>query len=238
VQCCRRGHGWFEYPDRGSKTEVETDRFFQQFSRVKPAAPPPEPRLVDGVQADFAVQRYVGLRRPFGSGDNSHRHGAQAGDQYVDRQHDDRMVTHSWQARVPDITSQRVHRLVAVGCNHSCWQWSRLAVVELVVSCREIHFTSPPVHQPQPSRTSSEGPSRPSTACRRRRTGTALAPPVRRRGPAGRRWDAVRSRGPPGRCSPGGRWHWAGSARSGRSRSRRWAHRVCGADGHGRRGSC
>lgn len=102
---------------------------------MKPSAPPPEPRLADRVQvcridiadvitreASLAVQRYVGLRRPFGSGDDSYRHRAQAGDQYVDRQHDDRMITHSWQACVPDITPERVHRLVAVGCNHSSWQ--------------------------------------------------------------------------------------------------------------------
>lgn len=153
------------HPDRRSKTEVETNGFFQaeQLARVKPSAPPPEPGLVDRVQvcridiadvitreASFAIQRYVGLRRPFSSGDDSYRHGAEARDQYVDRQHDDRMITYSWQARVPDITAERVHRLVAVGCNHSSWQWSRLAVIELVVSCREIHFASPPMHQPQP----------------------------------------------------------------------------------------
>jgi len=154
--------GWRVF--RGSETEVDADGFFQphELARVKPSATAPEPRFVDRVQvcridiadvitreASFAIQGYVGLRRPFSSGDDGYRHGAQARDQHVDRQHDDRMLTCPRQARVPDITPERVHGLVAVGCNHSSGQRSRLAAVELVVGCREIHFTSAPVQQPE-----------------------------------------------------------------------------------------
>jgi hypothetical protein len=115
---------------------------------MKPSAPVPQPRLVDRVQVcrvnvadvvtretSVATQGYVRLPRPFGSGNDSHRYGAQPRDQHIDRQHDDRMITRPWQARVLDITSERVHGLVTVGCNHSSWQRSRLAPIELVVSC-------------------------------------------------------------------------------------------------------
>jgi len=100
-------------------------------------------------EARFAVQGYVGLGRSLSSGDDRYRHGAQARDQNVDRQYDDRMIARPGKVRVPDVASQRFHRLVGVCCHHSRRQRSRLPCVELVVGRGEVHLTGTPMEQAQ-----------------------------------------------------------------------------------------
>jgi len=78
-----------------NEAEVGANGFFQahQLAWVKPSAPASQPGNVDRVQvcgvdeadivareARFAVQGYVGLGRSLSSGDDGHRHGAQARD--------------------------------------------------------------------------------------------------------------------------------------------------------------
>jgi len=147
-----------------SEAEVGANDSFQahQLAWVKPSAPTPQPRFVDRVQvcgvdeadvvareARFAVQGYVGLGRSLSSGDDGHRHGAQAGDHHVDCQYDDRVIADPGKASVPDVASQRLHRLAGVCCHHSCGQRSRPAGVELVVGRGEIHLAGTPVEQAQ-----------------------------------------------------------------------------------------
>jgi hypothetical protein len=100
-------------------------------------------------EARFAVQRYVGLGRSLSSGDDGHRHGAQARDHHVDRQYDDRMIADPGKVSVPDVASEWLHRLVGVCCHYSCGQWSSSPGVELVVGCGEIHLAGTPVEQAQ-----------------------------------------------------------------------------------------
>jgi hypothetical protein len=148
----------------GSEAEVGANGFFQahQLALVKPSAPAPQPGFVDRVQvcgvdeadivareARFAVQGYVGLGRSLSSGDDGHRHGAQARDHHVDRQYDDRVIADPGKMSVPDIASQWIHRLVGVCCHHSCGQWGRPSGIELVVSCGEVHLARTPVEQAQ-----------------------------------------------------------------------------------------
>ncbi len=99
----------------------------------------PQPRLVDRVevcrvdvadvvarQARFAVYRYMRLPRSFSPGDDGDRHGAQARDQDVDRQDNDRVIPCPGKARIPDVASERLHRLLRVCCHHARWQRSCL----------------------------------------------------------------------------------------------------------------
>lgn len=101
-------------------------------------------------QARFAVYRYMGLRRSFGSGDDGDRHGAQARDQNVDRQDYDRVIPYSRKARIPHVAPERLHRLIRVCCNHARRQRSCLPRIELVVSGGDIHLAGAPVKQAQP----------------------------------------------------------------------------------------
>ena len=78
------------------------------------------------------------------------RYGAQARDQDVDRQDHDRVIPCVGKARIPDVASERLHRLLRICCNHACWQWSCVPRIELVVSGGDIHLASAPVKQAQP----------------------------------------------------------------------------------------
>jgi len=100
--------------------------------------------------ARFAVYGYMCLRRPFSSGDDGDRYGAEARDQDIDRQDYDRVIPCAGKACMPDVTSERLHRLLRVCCNHARWQWSCLPRIELVVSGGDIHLASAPVKQAQP----------------------------------------------------------------------------------------
>jgi hypothetical protein len=75
-----------------SEAQIEADSFFQahQLTWMESPSPAPQSRLVDGVQvgrvdvadvvtreAGIAVQGDVGLRRPFGSGNDRDRHRAE-----------------------------------------------------------------------------------------------------------------------------------------------------------------
>lgn len=101
-------------------------------------------------QARFAVYGYMRLRRSFSSGDDGDRYGAQARDQDVDRQDYDGVIPCPGKARIPDVASKRLHRLLVVCCNHARWQRSCLPRIELVVSGGDIHLASAPVQQSQP----------------------------------------------------------------------------------------
>ena len=101
-------------------------------------------------QARFAVYGYMRLRRSFSSGDDGDRYGAQARDQDVDRQDYDGVIPCPGKARIPDVASKRLHRLLVVCCNHARWQRSCLPRIELVVSGGDIHLASAPVKQTQP----------------------------------------------------------------------------------------
>jgi hypothetical protein len=92
----------------------------------------------------------MGLRRSFSSGDDCDRYGAQARDQDVDRQDHDQVIPCPGQARIPDVASKWLHRLLRVCCHHARWQRSRLPRIELVVSGGDIHLASAPVQQAQP----------------------------------------------------------------------------------------
>jgi hypothetical protein len=144
--------------------EVGANGFFQahQLAWVKPSAPASQPGFVDRVQvcgvdeadivareARFAAQGYVGLGRSLSSSDDGHRHGAQPGDHHVDRQYDDRVIADPGKVSVPDVASQRLHRLVGVCCHHSFGQRSRPPGVELVVGHGEVHLAGTPVEQAQ-----------------------------------------------------------------------------------------
>jgi hypothetical protein len=155
---------WLKNKRARSEAEVGANGSFQahQLAWVKPSAMTPQPGFVDRVQvcgvdeadivareARFAVQGYVGLGRPPSSGHDGHCHGAQARDHHVDRQYDDRVIADPGKMSVPDIASQRLHRLVGVCCHHSCGQRGRSPVVKLVVSCGEVHLARTPVKQAQ-----------------------------------------------------------------------------------------
>ncbi len=101
-------------------------------------------------QARFAIYGYMRLRRSFSSGNDSDRYRAQPRDQDVDRQDDDRVIPRPGKARIPDVTSERLHRLLRVCRNHARWQRSCLPRIELVVSGGDIHLASAPVKQAQP----------------------------------------------------------------------------------------
>ena len=101
-------------------------------------------------QARFAVYGYMRLRRSFSSGDDGDRHGAQTRDQDVDRQNYDRVIPRPGKARIPDVASERLHRLLRVRRNHAGWQRSCLPRIELVVSGGDVHLASAPVKQAQP----------------------------------------------------------------------------------------
>ena len=60
-------------------------------------------------EAGIAIYRDVGLRRPFSSGNDGCRHRAEARDEHVDRQDDDRMLPYSRQPGIPDVASERLH---------------------------------------------------------------------------------------------------------------------------------
>jgi hypothetical protein len=85
------------------------------------------------------------LRRSFSSGDDSDRYGAQARDKDIDRQDYDRVIACPGKARIPDVTSERLHSLLRVCCDHAGWQRSCLPRIELIVSGRDIHLASTPV---------------------------------------------------------------------------------------------
>jgi hypothetical protein len=101
-------------------------------------------------QARFAVYGYMRLRRSFSSGDDGNRYGAQARDQDVDRQDYDRMIPCPGKPRIPDVASERLHRLLRVCCNYAGRQRSCPPRIELVVSGGDIHLASAPVKQAQP----------------------------------------------------------------------------------------
>jgi len=101
-------------------------------------------------QARFAVYGYMRLRRSISSCDDSDRYGAQARDQHVDRQDYDRVIPCPGKARIPDVASEWLHRLVRVCCNHARGQRSCRPRIELVVSGGDIHLASAPVKQAQP----------------------------------------------------------------------------------------
>jgi hypothetical protein len=122
----------------------------------------PQPRLVDRVevcrvdvadvvasQARFAVYRYMGLRRSFSSGNDGDRHGAQARDQDVNSQDYDRVTPRPGKARIPDVASEWLHRLLGVCCHHARWQRSSLPRIELRRK-RRRHLASAAVKQAQP----------------------------------------------------------------------------------------
>lgn len=90
------------------------------------------------------------LRRSFGSGDDGDRHGAQARDQDVNGQDYDRVTPRLGKARIPDVASERFHRLLRVRRNHARWQRGCLPRIKLVVSGGDIHLASAPVKQAQP----------------------------------------------------------------------------------------
>jgi hypothetical protein len=96
-------------------------------------------------QARFAVYGNMRLRRSFSSGDDGDGYGAQARDEDIDRQDHDRVFACPGKARIPDVTSERLHRLLRVCCDHAWWQRSRLPRIELIVSGGDIHLASAPV---------------------------------------------------------------------------------------------
>src|ERR1700677_4505187 len=101
-------------------------------------------------QARFAVYGDMRLRRSFSSGDDGDRYGAQARDQDIDRQDHDKVFACAGKARIPDVASEWLQRLLRICCNHACWQWSCVPRIELVVSGGDIHLASAPVKQAQP----------------------------------------------------------------------------------------
>lgn len=147
-----------------SEAQIETDGLFQahQLTWMESPSPTPQSRLVDRVQvsrvditdvvtrkAGIAVQRDVGLRRPFCSGNDGDRYRAETLDQHIDRQHDDRVLPCPRQPGIPDIATEGIHRLVNVASGHTVRERSRLTSVELIVGGRQAHLLGAPVHQSQ-----------------------------------------------------------------------------------------
>ena len=159
-----KGAWWLQSDGGRSEAEIGANGFFQahQLAWVKPSAPASQPGFVDRVQvcgvdeadigareARFAVQGHVSLGRSLSSGDDGYRHGVQARDHHVDRQYDDRVIAGPGKVSVPDVASQRLHRLVGICCHHSHRQRSRPPGVELVVGRGEVHLTGTPMEQAQ-----------------------------------------------------------------------------------------
>ena len=92
----------------------------------------------------------MGLRGSLSPGNDGHSHGAQALNQDVDRQHYDRMITRPGKARIPDVASERVHRLFGISGNHAGRQRSRLPRIERIVGGGGVHLPGVPVKQAQP----------------------------------------------------------------------------------------